>query len=116
VKICINCQAERDAFFFNDSFPSHIKGLDKICLSCFSEHDFQDILARQGNKEGAILCAICRTREGELLDSEDGKVRGIICCDCEGLLEVFEGETRRLLEAAAYLRKYEIRTTLRPSL
>jgi hypothetical protein len=61
---------------------------------------FDELLAKQGG-----VCAICGRENPEHVDHdhETGKVRGILCFNCNGGLGQFSDNTERLANAIEYL-------------
>jgi hypothetical protein len=71
-----------------------------------TQEEHQDILVKQNN-----LCAICQKHiEGKVLcvdhDHTTGKVRGLLCGNCNVGLGNFKDNTEVLQAAIAYLQKY----------
>jgi hypothetical protein len=65
------------------------------------EKAFQELLAEQGG-----VCAICGTPDPQHLDHDHrtGRVRGILCFNCNGGLGQFRDDQSRLAGAITYLR------------
>jgi Recombination endonuclease VII len=62
--------------------------------------DFDELVRRQG-----AICAICGRENPEHVDHDhdSGKVRGILCFNCNGGLGQFSDNTERLSNAIEYL-------------
>ncbi|MDQ1631398.1 MAG: hypothetical protein QOC80_1370 [Frankiaceae bacterium] len=65
-----------------------------------TEDDVEQLIAQQGG-----VCAVCRTGEPEHVDHchRTGKVRGVLCFNCNGGLGQFKDDIDRLINAIAYL-------------
>jgi recombination endonuclease VII len=77
----------------------HLKGRYGITLS-----DLHDLIARQNG-----LCAICfRMIDTSHVDHdhETGKVRGVLCFNCNGGLGQFRDDPGLLVQAASYLEEH----------
>ncbi len=81
------------------------------------EKDFQNMLSAQGG-----LCAVCNRPEKRMNrrgvrrlcvdhDHATGKVRALLCCDCNSAIGLFEENTDLLHAAIAYLQKYRVQGT-----
>jgi hypothetical protein len=62
--------------------------------------DFDAMFAEQGG-----LCAICREAKAEHVDHDhaNGRVRGLLCFNCNGALGQFRDRPELMLQAIAYL-------------
>lgn len=78
-----------------------------------AEH-FDRMLAEQGGGPpadegvaGGGVCAICTEAPAEHVDHdhETGRVRGLLCFNCNGALGQFRDRTDLMLQAVAYLRR-----------
>jgi hypothetical protein len=65
-----------------------------------SAEDFDQLFAEQGG-----LCAICREAPAEHVDHDHktGRVRGLLCFNCNGALGQFRDRADLMLRAVAYL-------------
>lgn len=81
-----------------------------------TEEQFQSLLLQQGG-----VCAICRKPEKRTnkrgvrrlsVDHEHatGKVRALLCCDCNSGLGLFEEDPDLLRAAAEYVEKYKVQS------
>lgn len=125
-KWCPNCDTVKslDEFPRNKREPS---GYMSYCRPCFAEatyksraknhgstrnyhlirrygiteDDFDEMFAAQGG-----VCAICREAKAEHVDHDHatGKVRGLLCFNCNGALGQFRDRTDLMIRAVGYLR------------
>jgi len=69
-----------------------------------SEKEYDDLLQQQDN-----LCAICRTKSSKNLhvdhDHDTGKVRGLLCSNCNTSLGLLRENPALFLSAVEYLKK-----------
>jgi hypothetical protein len=65
-----------------------------------TEDDVKQLIAQQGG-----VCAVCRIENPEHVDHchRTGKVRGVLCFNCNGGLGQFKDDIDRLINAIAYL-------------
>jgi hypothetical protein len=65
-----------------------------------TEDDVNQLIAQQGG-----VCAVCRTGKPQHVDHchRTGKVRGVLCFNCNGGLGQFKDDIDRLINAIAYL-------------
>jgi len=68
-----------------------------------TQDDFDAMLAEQGN-----LCLICASKSELVVDHchQTGKVRGLLCVLCNGLLGQARDDVKILGKAIRYLRKH----------
>jgi len=110
---CTQCHKELD----RDQFPKLETESKRICNDCLqacvrksqlakfeiTEEDYQRILKSQGG-----ICAICKNRDSRNLavdhDHETGKIRGLLCSNCNRGLGRFKDSAERLQSAIDYLK------------
>lgn len=83
---------------------------DKVLATHFKRHgynltveEYRDMLIKQGN-----LCKICRSPPGKRSLHIDhchttGKVRGLLCCNCNVMIAQSKDDPLRLILGAEYL-------------
>jgi hypothetical protein len=79
-------------------------GLQFYCRACSSERTRKSRTRRFGPPKGG-LCAICREAPAAHVDHdhETGRVRGLLCFNCNGALGRFRDRRDLMLAAIAYL-------------
>lgn len=127
-KVCRDCNQAKSF----DSFPKNRStrdGLGVYCKSCHNERTRQSVAAHGGarryhlrRKYGIDLadfdrlvrwqggvCAICREAAPEQVDHDHvtGKVRGVLCLNCNAGMGHFADDVDVLEQAANYLKHYE---------
>jgi len=116
VRVCRVCMTAKslDQFYFH-----HGKYLQRICKSCtiicqrekqtgLSESEYQRLFALQKG-----VCAICKrvqnssryTRLAGDHCHKTGKLRGLLCFNCNTGIGLFKDDPERLLSAVSYLGK-----------
>lgn len=124
-KWCPSCKKALSVESFGSN-ASKADGLTAYCLSChnrisrdnrikidgstrnyhlkrrygLTEDDVKELIEQQGG-----VCAICGTDKPEHVDHchVTGKVRGVLCFNCNGGLGQFKDDIGRLISAIAYL-------------
>ncbi|GAB2467342.1 hypothetical protein GCM10027265_15800 [Jatrophihabitans fulvus] len=135
-KWCPECDAVKllDAFAPNQA---QANGVNPYCTPCFNsikdrnrakvhgstrnyhlkqrygitEADFDDMLAEQGG-----VCAICREAPAAHVDHDHatGRVRGLLCFNCNGALGQFRDRADLMMLAVHYLERGAAATYTRP--
>jgi Recombination endonuclease VII len=93
---------------YNENNPERVKYWDK--LSTLKKHgltleDYNNILKKQNNK-----CAICKRKNPHGIDlaidhnHKTGKIRGLLCTNCNTALGSFKDSTKTLQNAIEYLK------------
>jgi hypothetical protein len=123
-KVCKICKDEKD----HSKFPKIKKGAKSypraFCFDCKSKanfeydlwknyrmrlHEYQELFKAQNGK-----CACCGQCEASFKrqlhvdhDHETGKVRGLLCTQCNPGIGYFQDSVERLEKAVAYLKKFK---------
>jgi hypothetical protein len=75
---------------------------------------YNEMLEQQNNK--CAICGITKTECGEFLcvdhDHTTNEVRGLLCKDCNLAIAKFKDNEQYLIDAIAYLHKYNIKNEL----
>lgn len=116
-RACTPCFKEKVFVYSEADAPSNRKArrrdkrarrIEQVATTYgLSEEDYLQMIDAQGNK-----CAICeQKKEGKVLcvdhDHKSGKVRGLLCHNCNVGLGNFKDDPKIIVSAIGYLQKYQ---------
>lgn len=122
VKICKICNEEKSLYNFSDH-PYTPDGKQSSCKNCYTSIMYEKKWGITLNQYNSLLnsqnfsCAICNKHESESYkklavdhDHETGKIRGILCENCNMALGNFKDSIENLQNAINYLQKSTLKS------
>ena len=119
MKVCSRCKLEKNSKEFYSN-PRTSSGLRTECKPCSKEKGTIQVIGRYGlskeeyyslleNQNG--VCAICFKKDKIRLavdhNHNTGKVRGLLCSNCNRGIGLLKDSTAMLLSAAQYLQRFD---------
>ena len=105
--ICKSCKKAREKIRKSNACPKHKRDVDLQWRYGISLDNWQDMFTKQNG-----CCAICKTHQSELKSSlhvdhnhNTGKVRGLLCSNCNTAIGLLKDDEDRLLSAIQYIRR-----------